>query len=51
MIVISLNYYEIAKMRVKNSVVTIVADYRKIIAEGRNQQQSIVSSHNRFRIF
>ena len=30
------------------SVVTIVADYRKIVAEGSNQRQSIVSFHNRF---
>ena len=30
-----------------SSVVTIVADYQKIVAEGNNQRQSIVSFHNR----
>ena len=34
-------------LEVVSSVVTIVADYRKIVAEGNNKRQSIVSFHNR----
>ena len=36
------------ELRPVTSVVTIVADYRKIVAEGSNQRQSIVGFHNRF---